>query len=102
MADIHTADQLERLARAGNKGVPAHDDQIQQPLRQGPYDFMFTNERHTTQPSGAAHGQNQPQPDISSSDLVSVGLFEQQPAPELALFLYGLSVRYHSLNLTKT
>lgn len=48
---------------------------------------MFTNECYATQPSDAIPPLHQLQPDAPFTELVSVGLFEQQPEPELALFL---------------
>lgn len=100
-ANIHTADQLERLARAGNNGPTAEENQTRQSLRQGLDDFMFTNEHYPTQSSAATHGQDQPQPNPLFTDLISEGIFEQKPAPEVVLFLYGASLNYYSSNLTQ-
>ncbi|KAF5521450.1 hypothetical protein CGCA056_v006435 [Colletotrichum aenigma] len=49
---------------------------------------MFgTTEPYTSQSSSETPGQHPSQPDDSFTDLVSVGLFEQQPPPELIVFL---------------
>jgi hypothetical protein len=61
---------------------------------------LYTNDLDTKQFSGAS-SHDKPQPDTSFTDLISVGLFEQQPAAELALFLYALPLRYHSSELTE-
>lgn len=93
---FHTADQLERLARAGKSTPAAEESQTRQQWPQGTEDFMFTNELYTTPSSGATLSQDQSHPNTPFTDLVSVGLFEQLPAPELVLFLYGFSLVYHS------
>lgn len=91
-----TADELEQLARAGKNSPVAEESQNQQQWPQGTDDFMFTNELYTTPSSGATLNQDQPHPNTPFTDLVSVELFEQLPAPELFLFLYGISLVYHS------
>ncbi|KAF4484484.1 Citrinin biosynthesis transcriptional activator ctnR [Colletotrichum fructicola Nara gc5] len=49
---------------------------------------MFgTTEPYTSQSSSETPGQHPSQPDDSFTDLVSVGLFEQHPPPELIVFL---------------
>ncbi|KAH8751304.1 binuclear zinc transcription factor [Diaporthe sp. PMI_573] len=79
-------DQLEQLARATKNGPEAERIQSQQASLQDSDAFLYTNDLDTTQFSGAS-SHDKPQPDTSFTDLISVGLFEQQPAAELALFL---------------
>lgn len=100
-ANICITDQLEKLARAGKSGTAAEGDHIQESLQQESDSFFFTNKFHTTQSSDGSHSHDQPQLDTSFTGLVSAGMFEQQPPIELALYLYDVFTRYHSLELTE-
>ncbi|KAJ0114676.1 Asperfuranone cluster transcription factor afoA [Diaporthe amygdali] len=82
-------DQLERLARAVEKPSAAEESQNQQSFQQHPDEFMFSNETEplTSQSLGATSSFYQSQPGNSYTGLVSLGLFEQQPPPDLALLL---------------
>ncbi|KAF4827288.1 hypothetical protein CGCTS75_v008364 [Colletotrichum tropicale] len=89
-----TAYQLEQLARAVEKAPlteESHEQQTfqqEQPFQSVHDEFMFgTTEPYTSQSSSETPGQHPSQPDDSFTDLVSVGLFEQQLPPELIVFL---------------
>ena len=99
-ANISSADQLEQLARAAKNDPVTEENQSQQPSQQEADAFLFTDQPYTAQSSGPTPSYDQPDPNTSFTNLISAGLFEQQPAQEMILFLYGLSQYCHPSRLT--